>query len=79
MVLLASFHDDIVGHIEAGHGPDVINRYSKAELRHTYRPGAVIVSRGEGKPAAIGLSWGGLLRFADGSATPFPVTNPANG
>lgn len=72
MPLLASFHAELPDMLEAGHEPQLTTRFSPDGLRHLYHPGAIVMSRKEGDPVFIGLSWGGLLRYADGTTAPFP-------
>lgn len=73
MPLLAAFHTDLAQMLEAGRVPRLINHFSEDGLRHLYHPGAIVMSRKEGDPVFIGLSWGGLLRYADGTTAPFPI------
>jgi len=73
MPLLASFHTDLAQMLEAGQAPTLINHFSEDGLRHLYHPGAIVMSRKEGGQVFIGLSWGGLLRYADGTTAPFPI------
>ena len=72
MPLLAAFHDQLPEMLEAGRAPQLVNRFSPHGLRHLYHPGAIVISRQEGKPVFIAFSWGGLMRYADGTTKPFP-------
>lgn len=72
MPLLASFHTDLAEMLEAGHAPNFMNHFSRDGLQHLYHPGAIVMSRKEGKPVFLGLSWGGVVRYADGTTAPFP-------
>jgi len=72
MPLLAAFHDDLAHKLETGVIPSLSTRFSPEGLRHLYHPGAIVMSRKRGKPVVIGLSWNGLLRYADGTTAPFP-------
>ena len=72
MPLLAAFHNQLAEMLEAGFAPNLVNRFTQAGLRHLYHPGAIVMSRQEGAPVFIGLSWGGLMRYADGTTSPFP-------
>lgn len=73
MPLLVAFHADLAQALEAGAAPDLTPRFCAQGLKHLYHPGAIVVSRIRGRPAFIGLSWNGLLRFADGTSAPFPA------
>jgi hypothetical protein len=75
MPLLASFHTELSQMLEAGFIPHLIKHFSPDGLKHLYHPGAIVMSRKEGGPVFIGLSWGGLLRYADGTTAPFPIKN----
>lgn len=80
MPLLASLHPMLAEMMEAGHAPTLMKKFSAEGLRHLYHPGAIVISRNRGAPVFIGLSWGGLLRFRDGSTATFPrppQTGPA--
>ena len=72
MPLLASLHTDLPEMLEAGHIPGLVKHFSPVGLKHLYHPGAIVMSRKEGDPVFIGLSWGGILRYADGTTAPFP-------
>jgi len=72
MPLLASLHTELPQMLEAGHIPHFVNHFSPDGLRHLYHPGAIVMSRQEGNPVFIGFSWGGLIRYADGTTAPFP-------
>lgn len=73
MPLLAAFHVALAQRLEAGEAPSLSKRFSEAGLRHLYHPGVIVISRKRGSPAVLGLSWNGLLRFADGTTAPFPA------
>ncbi len=72
MPLLASLHTDLSEMLEAGYVPKLKTHFSQDGLKHLYHPGAIVMSRKEGDPVFVGLSWNGLLRYADGTTTPFP-------
>jgi hypothetical protein len=72
MPLLASFHTDLAQMLEAGNIPQLLNHFSEDGPQHLYHPGAIVISRKEGKPVFVGLSWGGIVRYADGTTAPFP-------
>ena len=72
MPLLVSLHTDLPEILEAGHIPSLTNHFSPNGLKHLYHPGAIVISRKEGEPVYIGLSWSGILRYADGTTAPFP-------
>jgi hypothetical protein len=72
MPLLASFNTDLPEMLEAGHSPKLVTRFSDTGLKLLHRPGAIVMSRKEGDPVFIGLSWGGVLRYADGTTMPCP-------
>ena len=72
MPLLASLHTELAAMLEAGSVPQLTTRFSPQGLKHLYHPGAIVMSRKEGAPVFLGLSWGGLLRYADGTTAPFP-------
>jgi hypothetical protein len=72
MPLLASLHADLPEMLEAGHIPSLINRFSADGLQHLYHPGSIVISRHQGAPVFIGLSWGGILRYEDGTTESFP-------
>ncbi len=72
MPLLASFNTDLASRLESGGMPELQAKFSPEGLRHLYHPGAIVMSRQRGKPVHIGLSWGGVLRYADGTTAPFP-------
>lgn len=77
MPLLLAFNDNLVRRLEAGDVPALVNHFSHRGLRHLYHPGALINYRQRGRPVIMGLSWGGLLRFADGTTAPFPPMKPS--
>jgi len=77
MTLFASFNSALVERLESGEMPDLMTKFSPDGLRHLYHPGAIVMSRQRGKPVFIGFSWGGLLRYADGTTAPFP-SKPAS-
>ena len=70
MPLLLSLHTDLPEMLEAGHIPSLTTHFSPDGLKHLYHPGAIIMSRKEGDPVFVGLSWGGVLRYADGTTAP---------
>ncbi len=72
MPLFASFHDDLAHRLESGSIPELLTHFSESGLKHLYRPGAIVINRQKGKSVIIGLSWDGLLKFADGTTTTFP-------
>jgi hypothetical protein len=72
MPLLAAFHDELADKLETGVMPSMSTRFSPDGLRHLYHPGAIVMSRKRGKPVFMGLSWNGLLRYADGTTASFP-------
>ncbi|WP_161866514.1 hypothetical protein [Pseudomonas yangonensis] len=72
MPLFASLKTELPEILEAGNIPDLTNRFSPNGLKHLYHPGAIVMSRKEGDPVFIGLSWNGLLRYADGTTAPYP-------
>lgn len=72
MPLLASFHTGLPQMLEAGYISRIVKRFSPDGLRHLYHPGAIVMSRKEGKQVFIGFSWGGVLRYADGTIAPTP-------
>lgn len=72
MPLLASLHTDLTEMLEAGYIPNLTTHFSPDGLKHLYHPGAIVMSRKEGDPVFVGLSWNGLLRYADGTTAPFP-------
>ncbi len=72
MPLLASFNTELARRLESGEMPDLQTKFSPEGLRHLYHPGAIVMSRQRGKPVHIGLSWGGVLRYADGTTASFP-------
>ena len=76
LALLCAFYDGLVHRLEAGEIAELTGRFSNDGLRHQYRPGGIINTRKLGKPVALGLSWGGIFRFADGTASSSP---PASG
>jgi hypothetical protein len=71
MPLLAAFHTELSQMLEAGHIPSMVKHFSPDGPKHLYHPGAIVMSRKEGKPVFVGFSWGGLLRYADGTTAPF--------
>lgn len=72
MPLLASLHTELPQILEAGHIPQLVNHFSSDGLKHLYHPGAIVMSRKEGDPVFIGFSWGGVVRYADGTTARFP-------
>lgn len=72
MPLLASFHAQLPEMLEAGDASKLTTHFSPDGLKHLYHPGAIVMSRKEGEPVFVGLSWGGLLRYADGTVAPSP-------
>jgi hypothetical protein len=72
MPLLAAFHDELAQMLENGVMPSMTTHFSPDGLKHLYHPGAIVMSRKRGEPVFIGLSWNGVLRFADGTTTLFP-------
>lgn len=73
MPLFAAFHTGLVRRLEAGEAPRLSQRFSEYGLRHLYHPGAIVMSRKRGRPVIMGVSWNGLLRFADGTTASFPA------
>ncbi len=73
MPLFAALDTELVAALESSATPSLSRQFSDDGLRHIYRPGAIIMSRKRGRPAIIGLSWNGLLHFADGTTAPIPV------
>jgi hypothetical protein len=76
MPLFAAFNADLAGVLESGAVPHLLQQFSTDGLRHVYRPAAIVMSRKRGRPVVIGLSWGGLLRFEDGTTAPFSDRKP---
>jgi len=74
MPLFVSFHHDLVRRLEGGELPNLSQRFSSDGLKHLYHPGAIVITRKRGQSLVIGLSWNGLLRYADGTTTPFPLS-----
>lgn len=74
----AAFSSSIVLQLEAGEVPHLTRYFSNDGLRHLYHPGALVMSRQRGKPIIIDLSWSGVLRYADGTTSPFPPPKPSN-
>lgn len=72
MPFLASLSTDLPAMLEAGYIPSLTNHFSSKGLKHLYHPGAIVTSRKEGEPVFVGLSWNGVLRYADGTTAPFP-------
>ena len=72
MPFFASFHTDLVEILEARSSLGLATHFSSNGLKHLYHPGAIAISRREGSPLYLGLSWGGFLRYADGTAVPYP-------
>lgn len=72
MPLLASFNTDLPEMLMADDSTQKAPRFSDAGLKLLHHPGAIVMSRKEGEPVLIGLSWGGILRYADGSTAPCP-------
>lgn len=72
MPLFASLHYALSELLESGHIPHLTTHFSPNGLKHLYHPGAIAISRKEGDPVFIGLSWNGIIRYADGSTKPFP-------
>lgn len=75
MPLLASLHTDLPDMLSAGCIPSLVSHFSPHGVNHLYRPGAIVMSREKGNPVFVGLSWGGVLRYADGTTAPFPKNN----
>lgn len=73
MSFFVSLNADIVARLESSEIPEFKTYFSKSGLKHLYHPGAIFMDRKKGSRLYIGLSWGGYLRFADGSITPFPL------
>jgi len=73
MPLLVSFYEFLPEMLETGQAPRLTTHFSPDGLKHLYHPGAIVMSRKEGEPVFVGLSWGGLLRYADGTTAPFPT------
>jgi hypothetical protein len=72
MPLFAALDTDLVSALESGASPSLSHRFSDDGLRHLYRPRAIIMTRKRGRPLIIGLSWDGLLHFADGTTSTLP-------
>lgn len=72
MPLFAALDTGLAERLEAGEVPHLLQHFGTTGLRHLYHPGAIVMSRERGHPVVIGLSWRGLLRFADGTTAPFP-------
>ena len=73
MPLFAALDTALVATLESGATPSLSRQFSDDGLRHIYRPGAIIMSRKRGRPVIIGLSWNGLLYFANGTTSSLPV------
>ncbi|QKE63770.1 hypothetical protein HNE05_10505 [Aquipseudomonas campi] len=72
MPLFAAFDTELATRLEAGNMPKLKQRFSPSGLKHLYHPGAIVISRNRGQPVVLGLSWKGILRFADGTTVAFP-------
>ncbi|MCC7695109.1 hypothetical protein [Janthinobacterium sp. EB271-G4-7A] len=72
MPFLVSLHTDLPKMLEAGQISELATRFSTNGLKHLYHPGALVISRKEGSPVFIGVSWDGFIRYADGTRTPCP-------
>lgn len=72
MPLFAAFHTDLAAQLEVGDLPTLKQRFTSSGLKHLYHPGAIVMSRQRGRPVVLGISWKGVLRFADGTTAPFP-------
>lgn len=73
MPLFATLDTDLAATLESGAALGLSQQFSDDGLRHLYRPGAIIMSRRRGRPLIMGLSWNGLLHFADGTTAPLPA------
>lgn len=71
MPLLCSLHTDLPQILEAGHIPQLLKHFSPDGLKHLYHPGAIVMSRNEASQVFIGFSWGGLLRYENGTTARF--------
>ena len=69
MPLFFSLGSDVVQRIEASGAPAIQERLGNQPLRHLYRPGAIVSTRKRGLPIHVGLSWNGILRYADGTTS----------
>jgi hypothetical protein len=71
MPFLASLHAELAPMLEANRVPQLTTHFSPQGLRHLYHPCAIAIYRKEGEPVFVGLSWNGLLHYADGTTAPF--------
>lgn len=69
--LFAAFEPELAARMEEVDLP-FNQHFSSSGLKHLYHPGALRMTRHRGETLFIGLSWKGVLRFADGSTAPFP-------
>lgn len=78
--LLACLDDSLPLEIESGLVPVVAGRFAPGMPRQLYHPGAVVMERKEGSSLIVGLAWGGVFKFADGTtATVAEVESRNNG
>lgn len=78
MPLLASLHDELAARLDSGKIPTLQGRFAPRP-KHLYHPGAIVMSRLRGKPVFLGMSWGGLLRYEDGTTSQFPLNSKEMG
>lgn len=72
MPLFVTFHTELAQRLEAGDAPQLLHHFSTEGLRHLYHPGAIVMTRKHGRPVWVGISWRGVLHYADGTTAPFP-------
>jgi hypothetical protein len=72
MPLFVSLNQELASALEAGSIPMFMTKFSENGLTHLYHPGAIVIYRKRGEPAIIGISWNGVLRFADGTTAVWP-------
>lgn len=70
MPIFVALFTEAVSWIEQRGMPTIEARLGETQLKHLYRPGAFVQGRQRGPQIHVGLSWKGLLRYADGTTGP---------
>ncbi len=65
--LLACLDDTLPLQIDERNAPELFRSSQSGASRILYHPGAIVMDRKRGKPLIVGMAWGGVFHFADGT------------
>ncbi|WP_146096186.1 hypothetical protein [Xanthomonas arboricola] len=65
--LLACLDDTLALQIDGGNASNLFGGLQSEAPRLLYHPGAIVMDRKRGEPLIVGMAWGGLFRFKDGT------------